>query len=244
MALPTPAMRPAHGRATPICSNGIAVGQEQQEACTRDTDGNIAGPISDWSACFGFADCDGIGIRTRTQPTCENGVAVNQEIQDVCTRDTDGNIAGPLSNWSACGGFDSICDNFIRTRTQPLCENGVAGKRFKMSAPAKPMVQALVRQHGPCGGFDSICDQTGTRTRTDRVCSDGFATDQQTQEACFETQMAPAPASRRRAHAVGLTVTAMRQARTIPAQTVMLSISTRRKHVPVTPMVPSSMTSS
>ena len=101
--------RPARGRARPPDV------QWRVKACTRDTDGTVVGNTS-VGACGGFADaCDETGTRTLTTPTCSNGITVDREQQQACSRDTDGTVVGNTSV-GACGGFADACDE-TGTRT-------------------------------------------------------------------------------------------------------------------------------
>ena len=92
LVLPIHATRPTT-RPQPTRENGVAVIQEIQDARTRDTDGNIAGRSGNCRYAVVSTAYATRPVSVHEHSRYENGVAVNQEIQDVCTCDIDGTSA-------------------------------------------------------------------------------------------------------------------------------------------------------
>ena len=68
--------------------------------------------------------CDRSGVVAVTRLLCANGSVVEDNLEEVCARATDG-IQVRLGNWSECGGFDGVCaEDGRQDRTRVVCRNG------------------------------------------------------------------------------------------------------------------------
>ncbi|TXD36190.1 hypothetical protein FRC98_13790 [Lujinxingia vulgaris] len=182
---------------TRTCAGGTceSVTTTETESCTRVTDGDSCGnsTYTSWTACGGFANtCDTTGTQTRTRTdyncsssgTCTTSTATETQ---SCTRDTDGTNCGAdqFTYWSACGGFDNVCDETgtqTRTRTEFDCSGGsctssnfTETQSCTRDTDGDTCGSTTYGNWGSCGGFTGACDSTGTqsRTATDRKCSNG-----------------------------------------------------------------------
>ena len=184
---------------TRTCAGGSceAVTTTETESCVRDTDSESCGDstYTSWSACGGFANvCDTTGTqsRTRTDFNCAGGSCTTTTATETqsCTRDTDGTGCGDdeFTSWSACGGFDNVCDETgtqTRTRTEFDCSGGsCTSSNFTETQSCTRDTDGTscgsddFTAWSACGGFDDECDETGTqtRTRTEYDCAGGSCT--------------------------------------------------------------------
>ncbi|TXD38701.1 hypothetical protein FRC96_07110 [Lujinxingia vulgaris] len=181
---------------TRTCAGGSceSVTTTETESCTRETDSESCGDstYTSWSACGGFANvCDTTGTqsRTRTDFNCSGGMCSTTTATETqsCTRDTDGSECGDdaFTAWSACGGFDNVCDESgtqTRTRTEFDCSGGsCTSSNFTESRSCTRDTDGTscgsddFTAWSACGGFADECDETGTqtRTRTEYDCAGG-----------------------------------------------------------------------
>ncbi|TXD38705.1 hypothetical protein FRC96_07130 [Lujinxingia vulgaris] len=168
---------------------------ETQE-CTRQTDDLECGEtvIGEWGACQGAGEqgvCTTEGERRRviTSYVCAEGgcEVVEEEEFEACVLDTDAQACGApeTGEWSACGGFDSVCDQDgtrSRTVTYFECDGGECNERVDTETEsclrATTGVSCGDETYGDwsaCEGFSGVCGQTGTQSRTVtyRECNGG-----------------------------------------------------------------------
>ena len=168
---------------------------ETQE-CTRQTDDLECGEtvIGEWGACQGAGEqgvCTTEGERRRviTSYVCAEGgcEVVEEEEFEACVLDTDAQACGAPETgaWSACGGFDSVCDQEgtrSRTVTYFECNGGECNER--VATETESCLRATTgascgdETYGDwsaCEGFSGVCGQTGTQSRTVtyRECNGG-----------------------------------------------------------------------
>ncbi|RVU46829.1 hypothetical protein EA187_06760 [Lujinxingia sediminis] len=180
----------------------------QTQECTRQTDDQTCGETvtGEWGACQGAGEqgvCTTEGQRRRviTSYVCADGgcEVVEEEEFEACVLDTNAQACGApeAGAWSACGGFDSVCDQDgtrSRTVTYFECDGGDCNERVDTETEtclrATTGASCGEETYSPwsaCEGFSGVCGQTGTQSRTvtyrecaGGVCSTRTATESQT----------------------------------------------------------------
>ncbi len=183
------------------CSGSTCVGSDRTDtgACSRTTGGLSCGTttFSAWGACGGFSStCDTTGSRTRsrTSYTCSGGSCNSSTTPDPgsCSRSTTGTVcsATTYGAWGACGSYSGTCDETgtrSRTQTDYACSSGSCSGSgssdtgiCSRDTDGTGCGMTTYGAWGSCSGYTSTCDETGTRTRTqtDRVCTTGSCTNQ------------------------------------------------------------------
>jgi len=167
--------------------------QVDEASCVRDTAGLICDDpdFGAWSGCGGFGGAcgeDGTRSRTVTRYTCGAGTCggADSSESEACSRDTDGDSCGgppEYTAWSACGGFEGVCDSGgiqTRVRTELVCGEGTCEtvetleeRACSRGTDGETCGETTWTAWGSCGGYDSVCDTTGTqsRTRTEYTCA-------------------------------------------------------------------------
>ena len=175
---------------TPTCRSGTCtdVFTTRTGNCpTRDQTGVDCGPprSDDWGACGNFMGgvCGEDGERSRTNydPTCGGGTCndVTSTETESCTRDTDGNNCGSITNgmWGECV-TENECDTTgiqTRTNTRPVCAGGSCSG-VTMVMDTRPCT--VTTENSPCGMMPGVCtdDGSGTCTGSTQVCQSGSCT--------------------------------------------------------------------
>ena len=174
-------------RTNQVCSGGSQTSQTQSQVCYRDTDGIVISDWTSWSACSGYSTtCDESGSQSRTRVVCSSGGQTTETGSQTCYRDTDGTDCGTTS-WSACGGYSSTCDETgTQSRTLATCSSSSCSSSTPSQACERDTDGTVVSygSWSSCGGYSSTCDESGTRSRTNQVCSGGSQTSQSQSEGC------------------------------------------------------------
>ena len=192
-----------------VCGDAMtceSVEEVETESCTRETDGLECGEtvIGEWGQCQGAGQqgvCSTEGERRRviTSFVCAEGgcdVVEEEEFED-CVLDTDAQACGTpeTGEWSACGGFDDVCDQTgerSRTVTYFECGSGTCTERVDTEVESCSRVttgescgEETYGEWSACEGFNGVCGQTGTRSRTVsyRECASGSCSTRTTTES-------------------------------------------------------------
>ncbi|WP_236607773.1 hypothetical protein [Sandaracinus amylolyticus] len=170
---------------------------EQRDACIGcDADSDCPAPThGEWSECTSDVICGETGTRSRaiSRSACESGVCVEHAETETfpCARDTEGAACGAATactEWSACEGFESACDETgvsTRTCTMNACAEGACVE----STATETMDCMRETDAAPCGDpsceavgtctFESTCDETGVQHMNCRpapTCAEGVCT--------------------------------------------------------------------
>ncbi|RAL20327.1 hypothetical protein DL240_17245 [Lujinxingia litoralis] len=167
--------------------------------CTRTTEDEVCGEtvVGEWGACQGAGEqgvCSTQGQRRRviTSFACAQGSCevVEDEEFETCVLDTNAQACGTpeAGAWSACGGFESVCDTTgarSRTVTYFECGSGTCAERVDTETEACSRVtqgescgEVSYGEWSACEGFSGVCGRTGTQSRTVtyRECNGGACT--------------------------------------------------------------------
>ena len=95
-------------------------------------------------------------------------------------------------SWSACGGFSDVCDETgtrSRTCTTYACSGGSCKGSSKTetgtcSVDTDGKEVAAWSAWSTCGEFTDACDESGSQSRSRKVCKAGKAIDEQQQQSC------------------------------------------------------------
>jgi len=145
-------------------------------ACEGKANGSVVS-TGEWGACVSYADeCDETGTRVRQRTVCRNEQPIEEQESDACSRDTDGQIVSS-GNWGACGGFSDQCDESgTRSRTNQVCSNGGISNQNQSENCSRDTDGVAVSgwtAWSACGGFSDSCDESGTQLRSRHICQGG-----------------------------------------------------------------------
>lgn len=93
-----------------LCSNGNLVESQISQSCIRVTEDQVIQQGS-FSECSDFSNnCDQTGLRTRTDTVCQGGVETPLQVEEVCERNTDGDVCrgGICTNGICSSVFDTV----------------------------------------------------------------------------------------------------------------------------------------
>ncbi len=169
-----------------VCDGGQETERTERQDCQRDTDGVIVDE-GQFGQCGGFEnDCDEDGVQVRTQVVCEAGQESRREIEQVCTRETDGLIISE-DDFGACEGFESACDETgVQRRRNIECQDGQEVGQVETRDCTRDTDGVIVDegQFGRCGGFEGVCDEDGVQVRQETFCQGGQEAQREIEQAC------------------------------------------------------------
>ncbi len=166
-----------------------ATSKTETQACSRVTDGKAVSGWSGWSTCAPQGGvCTVTGSQKRTRSVCQGGSPKTQSATQACAVKSDGKVVQGWSAWSACGGFESTCDEGgTRSRSRSVCKAGAAVPQTAKEPCTESKDGVAVSAWGPwgpCAGFAGPCDGQGVRKRSRLVCAAGASKPEVATQPC------------------------------------------------------------